>query len=352
MSTSGAAARAAWVTVALCALALVLAGCGGEQSALEPRSEPARRIETLWWVMFWIAFAVFVGTVGLLGLAWWRRHRDGLPLAGKYGFDPEGPESKEEKLTTGLVVAFGIVIPATILIGTFVYSNVFVIEETDAPDPSTTSLAIEVRGNQWWWEIRYPNTPNAITANELHIPARTRVNLLGESDDVIHSFWVPQLNRKIDLFPGKPNRVLLYADQPGAYRGQCAEFCGDQHARMALRVYAHEPAEFQRYLRAISRPRPVPDTPAEILGERVFLANQCAGCHTVRGTRARGEIGPDLTHLQMRETLAALTIPNTKGHLAGWVLDPQRVKPGAKMPALGLSGPEFQALLAYLESLR
>ena len=348
-----AARRISWLVVALGAMALAAIGCGGEQSTLEPRSEPAREIETLWWVMFWISVVVFAGAVFLLALAWLRRRREGLPLMEGSGPEAEAPGGqKQTTITTGLVIAFGIVIPVVVVIGTFAYANVGVIEETSAPDPQTTPLTVEVRGNQWWWEIRYPGTPNAITANELHIPARTRVNLVGESDDVIHSFWVPQLNRKIDLFPGRTNRVLLYADRPGRFRGQCAEFCGDQHARMALRVYADEPADFRRYLAQISRPRPAPVTREQQLGERVFLANQCASCHTIRGTPARGEVGPDLTHLKMRETLAALTIPNSKGHLAGWVLDPQRVKPGNKMPALDLSGPELQALLEYLESLR
>jgi cytochrome c oxidase subunit 2 len=170
--------------------------------------------------------------------------------------------------------------------------------------------------------------------------------------DVIHSFWVPELNRKIDMIPGHPNRILLYADQAGTYRGQCAEFCGLQHAHMALEVVAEPAARFRAWLRAQSAPAATPRSPAQRAGERVFLTNQCASCHTIRGTPARGQVGPDLTHLASRTTLAALTIPNRPGYLAGWVLDPQHVKPGAEMPGLNLSGPDFQALLAYLESLR
>jgi cytochrome c oxidase subunit 2 len=156
----------------------------------------------------------------------------------------------------------------------------------------------------------------------------------------------------VDSLPGHQNRVELYADEPGRYRGQCAEFCGAQHAQMGVTVYADPPERFQGWLANMSRPRPEPATPLARRGEQVFLANQCSSCHTVRGTRARGEVGPDLTHLKSRETLAALAIPNRRGYLAGWVLDPQNIKEGAKMPSLNLTGPELQALLEYLESLK
>jgi cytochrome c oxidase subunit 2 len=317
----------------------VLAGCG-VQSPLDPESEPARHIATLWWAMLVIASIVFIGAVFLLVAAWFLRGREGIPLLGN-----------SPRLTTGVVVTFGMVIPIVTLVAVFIVANLVVLKDTDAPAASTTSMTIEVTGKQWFWEVRYPGT-RAVTANEIHIPARTRVNVVAKSDDVIHSFWVPRLNRKIDTIPGHPNRVLLYADKPGRYRGQCAEFCGQQHAHMGTYVVADPPDRFRAWLANMARPRRTPSTPAERRGERVFLTNQCASCHTIRGTSGRGEVGPDLTHLKSRSTLAALTIPNRKGYLGGWVLDPQHVKPGNKMPALKLTGPEFQALLAYLESLR
>ncbi len=319
--------------------ALALGGCG-VQSPLDPESGPARDIATLWWWMLVIASIFFLGAVFLLLASWLLRGREGIPLLGN-----------SPRLTTGLVVAFGILIPLVVLVTVFVVANLVVLKDTDAPKESTTSMTVEVTGRQWFWEIRYPGKA-AVTANEIHIPARTRVNLVGKSDDVIHSFWVPQLNRKIDTVPGHSNRVLLYADKPGRYRGQCAEFCGLQHAHMGTYVFADPPDKFRAWLANMERPRRAPSTRAERNGERVFLSNQCASCHTIRGTSARGEVGPDLTHLKNRTTLAALAIPNRKGYLGGWVLDPQHVKPGNKMPALDLSGPEFQDLLAYLESLR
>jgi cytochrome c oxidase subunit 2 len=207
-----------------------------------------------------------------------------------------------------------------------------------------------VIGHQWWWEVRYPGT-QAVTANEIHIPVGTRVNLVATTDDVIHSFWVPQLNRKIDMIPGRRNRILLYADKPGRFRGQCAEFCGADHARMGLYVFADQPARFRAWLSNMGKPRRAPATPDQQAGERTFLSDQCASCHTIRGTSARGRIGPDLTHLATRTTLAALTIPNRKGDLGAWIMDPQHVKPGNRMPALGLGGREVQDLVAYLGGL-
>jgi cytochrome c oxidase subunit 2 len=325
---------------ALATAAGVLAGCSGDQSALDPRSGASRNIATLWWWMLGIGSAVFLGAVVLLLMSWRRRNREGLPLIGK-----------RERAETGLVVVFGIAIPVIVLSGLFGVSNFAVMSSTDAPAPKSTQMTIEIIGHQWFWEVRYPGT-KAVTANEIHIPARTRVNVLARTADVIHSLWVPQLNRKVDTIPGRTNRLLWYADKPGRYRGQCAEFCGLQHAHMSMYVYADPPDKFRAWLDHMAQPRVAPSTPEQKRGEQVFLSEACASCHTMRGTSAKGQIGPDLTHLQTRSTLAALTIPNRKGYLAGWVLDPQHVKPGNKMPGLNLSGPDFQALLTYLESLK
>ena len=336
-----------WALVFLL-LCVVLAGCGEQspldprnQSTLDPRSEAARQISTLWWWMLAVSTAVFLGSAFLLVLAWVRRGREGLPFLGT-----------SEGAATRLVVLFGMAIPIVVLIAVFVAGNFVVAKETDAPKPGTTSLTIEVTARQWFWDVRYPGTQGAITANEIHIPAGTRVNLVAKSADVIHSFWVPQLNRKIDTIPGHTNRVLLEAEEPGRYRGQCAEFCGLQHSHMAMDVIAEPPERFRAWLAQTSAPRPAPFAPAERRGERVFLSEQCASCHTIRGTPARGEVGPDLTHLGTRRTLGALTIPNTPGYLRRWIRDPQHFKPGNKMPALELSEQERGDLVAYLESLR
>jgi cytochrome c oxidase subunit 2 len=233
----------------------------------------------------------------------------------------------------------------------FVVANFVVAKATDAPNPRTTPMTIEVVGHQWFWEVRYPGTP-AVTANEIHIPVGTRVNVVASTADVIHSFWVPQLNRKIDMIPGHPNRVLLEADAPGRYRGQCAEFCGAQHAHMAMYVFADPPDRFRAWLRGQAAPRRTPATSAARRGERVFLDNACAGCHTIRGTSARADVGPDLTHLGSRTTLAALALPNDHADLSEWVRNPQDVKPGNRMPPVAPTGGDLRDLLAYLEGLR
>jgi len=321
-------------------LAAVAAGCGGTQSTLDPKGRPAAEIATLWWWMLVIACVVFAGAVGLIGLAWVRRRREGLPVVKDSG-----------RRNLGLVVLFGIAIPITVNIGLFVIANFVVIKQTEAPAAATTPLTIEVIGRQWFWEVRYPGT-GAVTANEIHIPARTRVNVVTSTSDVIHSFWVPQLNRKIDMIPGRRNRVLLVSDKPGRYRGQCAEFCGLEHARMAMYVYVQKPADFQRWLRAEAAPARAPSSAAARAGRDAFFANQCASCHTIRGTPARGVVGPDLTHVGSRSSIAALTLPNTRAALTDWLRDPQHAKPGNRMPDLDLSRAELRSLVAYLEGLR
>jgi cytochrome c oxidase subunit II len=320
---------------------VALAGCGGNgQSTLDPHSSQARDISTLWWWMFGVAAVVFAGAVGLLVIAWLRRRKQGFPVVGQ-----------REGLNLVMVVLFGIFIPISALVALFIVANLVVMPRTDAPAASGTAMTIRITGKQWFWIVRYPGT-SAVTANELHIPVRTRINVVADTADVIHSFWVPELNRKIDTIPGRRNRILLYADHPGRYRGQCAEFCGLQHAHMGMYVYAESPARFRAWLANQTKPRRQPATGGERSGEQVFLSHQCASCHTIRGTSAQGTVGPDLTHVASRTTLAALTIPNTKGYLGGWILDPQHVKPGNRMPGLKLSGPEVQDLLAYLQSLK
>ena len=327
--------------VALFVLLGTLSGCGGDQSALDPRSRASSEIATLWWWMFVVACVVFAGALGLLGIAWLRRRRSGLPVV----------EDERPKLNLGLVVVFGIAIPLVVNVTLFVIANFVVIRDTEAPAASTTPITIEVTGRQWFWEVRYPGA-DVVTANEIHIPARTRVNLVGVTGDVIHSFWVPQLNRKVDLIPGRRNRILLYADKPGRYRGQCAEFCGLQHAHMAMYVDAQEPADFQRWLREQAAPAKPPPTAGARAGAKAFSDDGCASCHTIRGTSANGQVGPDLTHIGSRATIAALTLPNDSAALAEWLRDPQHVKPGNRMPDLDLSQRDIMALVSYLEGLK
>jgi cytochrome c oxidase subunit 2 len=325
----------------LAAATLFISGCGDNgQSTLSPKTKPAHAITTLWWGMLAIGTAVFVGALCLIALSWLRRHREGLPVLGS-----------SERASSALVVAFGIAIPAVVLVALWAVADLVVIKQTEAPARGSTKMTIVVTGHQWFWEVRYPGTP-AVTADEIHIPAGTRVNVVLKTADVIHSFWVPELNRKADTLPGHPNTLLLYSDKPGRFGGQCAEFCGLQHANMRDTVVVDTPARFRAWLHNEVAPRRAPATPEQQAGEKIFLSQSCAACHTIRGTSARGRIGPDLTHLAQRRSLAALTIPNTPANLRRWIADPQHVKPGNKMPGLLLREPQQRALVDYLESLR
>jgi cytochrome c oxidase subunit 2 len=308
------------------------------QSALHPHSSAAHDISTLWWGMLVAAAVVFAGLLVLIGISVVKRRTEGMPVLGS-----------DAKKLNSLVIAFGILIPVVTLSVLFFIADIGVVKATDAPGPGQTKLTIHVTAKQWFWQISYPGT-KAVTANEIHIPARTHVRVIVTSPDVIHSFWVPELNRKVDAIPGHPNSLDLYADSAGVYRGQCAEFCGLQHAKMAMAVYADPPAKFKAWL--ANEARPLPTSARQQPGFQAFMNDQCASCHTLRGTRANGRIGPDLTHLQTRKTLAALTIPNNVGYLAAWIVNPQQFKPGNKMPALRLSPKDQGDLLTFLESLK
>ena len=325
------------------ALVLLISGCGqsqGGQSTLHAESDQSRKIMHLWWGMLAAAVVVFAGAIVLLAIAWKRRNREGLPAVGK-----------DENVSTGLVVAFGIVVPVVCLITLFFIADIGVVNATSAPKPGQSQMRMTVVGHQWFWEVRYDGS-QAVTANELHIPARTSVNVRLLSADVIHSFWVPELNKKVDMLPGHPNNIELYADRPGVFRGQCAEFCGLQHANMAMAVYVDTPARFRAWLANQARPLAPPAAGDARAGENVFMTQQCASCHTIRGTAARGTIGPDLTHLATRKTLAALTIPNDRANLTRWVADPQSIKPGNKMPGLNLNATQLRQVVSFLEGLR
>jgi cytochrome c oxidase subunit 2 len=210
---------------------------------------------------------------------------------------------------------------------------------------------IEVKGHRWWWEVRYAGTP-AVSANELALPVGQPVRLVLTTGDVIHSFWIPELGRKVDMVPGQVAHFDLTAEKPGVFRGECAEFCGLQHAHMTLRVQAMAPGDFAAWLRHHSAPAARPATPGAQEGQRIFMSSTCVACHTIAGTRAAGSVGPDLTHLAARAQLGGGILPNNRGNLGGWITDPQHIKHGVHMPATALRGTQLQRLLDYLESLR
>jgi cytochrome c oxidase subunit II len=320
--------------VLLSAVALAAAGCGGDQNAVAPASHQEHEIAKLFWVLVGGSTAGFLVVVLLLWLGYARRARPALP--GDVG----------ERGATRLLVGLGIVLPIVLLVALFVWSDLFVVPSTAAPKRSSTALTVTVIGHEWWWEVRYAGT-SVVTANEIHIPARTRVDVASSTADVIHSFWIPELNRKIDMIPGYTGHILLDANRTGVFRGQCSEFCGLQHAHMAVEVVVQPRADFRRWLAENERPASTGSP-----GEAVFERDGCADCHTIKGTPAQGSVGPDLTHVASRSTIAALTLANTPENLAEWIRHPQRFKPGAKMPDLRLSDADWSALASYLRTLR
>jgi cytochrome c oxidase subunit 2 len=330
--------------IVLAVIVGALAGCGRQQNALAPESHQSRDIASMfWWMMggAWIGLALIVA---LLVWAWHGRRRRG------FGDDTEGVKPGERRAWY-VVVGAGVAAPVALIVTLFVVSDIFVIRTTEAPAAGSTQLTIQVIGHQWWWEVRYPGTP-AVTANEIHIPVRTPVRVEVQTADVIHSFWVPELNRTIDTIPGRTNAIELYADAAGRYRGQCDEFCGLQHAHMAFYVFADPPAVFRRWLDAQSKPAAAAGSGLAAAGERLFMNGPCSSCHTIRGTGASGDTGPDLTHIASRTSLGAITVANTPAELARWIDHSQELKPGNQMPDFAYDAGQLGSLVAYLEGLR
>jgi len=306
----------------------------GDHSTFSPVGPKSDFTTTAWWLLFAVAAFVCVVVIALAVGAMVRRRRAATVHEG---------EAK------GFVMAFGVVIPALVLAGTFALSVVGIAKEATPSRP--TALTIDVVGHQWWWEVRYPDS-GAVTANEIHVPVGTPVELRLTSDDVIHSFWVPAIMPKLDLIPGHTNDTWLTVDDSGTYRGQCAEYCGLQHAHMAFTVVAQPQGQFRQWLDDQAAPARTPATAEQRKGLDILTSGSCASCHTVRGTSADGDVGPDLTHLATRSRLAAETVPNNRGNLGGWIANSQQIKPGNKMPPQPLSPQDLNAVIAYLESLR
>ena len=339
---TGRGVRARLVLLAL--LPAALAGCGGAQNALNPHSHAATDIANLFWWTMGISFGGLALVTGIMIAAWFRRGRGGTHA------EPE-KEAAGEHLGNKVVIALGIVLPICLLCALFIVSDTMVIDVTQAPAASSTSLTVHAIGHQWWWQFEYPGT-GADTADEMHIPVDTRVNLVATTADVIHSFWVPDLNRKIDTIPGQRNRILLYSNKVGTFRGQCAEYCGLQHAHMSMLVIVQSKPAFAAWLKRESAKARQPTTPAEKAGQKIFLDGPCSSCHQIRGTSATGYVGPDLTHLGSRVSLAGLVLPNQPHDLSDWIEAPQHYKPGNEMPDLGIHGTQLHDLVAYLGSLK
>ncbi|MGH9607470.1 MAG: cytochrome c oxidase subunit II [Terracidiphilus sp.] len=244
------------------------------------------------------------------------------------------------------------VIPILIVVVLFLTTARIIFAIQDAPEPRS-ALKVTVVGHQFWWEFRYPSL-GVVTANELHIPVSSASHedpafLTLLSADVDHSFWVPQLNGKTDLIPNHPNYMWMDPSTPGLYLGQCAQFCGIEHAKMLLRVYVDSPSQFAAWVK--NQQRPAVEDPAVAAGRQIFMTEACVNCHTISGTPAHGAVGPDLTHLMSRATIAAGAGANTPHNLYLWIQDPANFKPGALMPAMQLSSQQINQVVAYLDTL-
>ena len=339
------------LTPVLLVLAMLLAGCGGtQQSALDPAGSQAAKIAGLMWFFVGLLSVIFGIVIALTAWALIRRRRITESDALEQTHAPSSAtEAKLVRTVTGAAIA-----TVLILFGLLV-ASVSTGKAISGPAGSQNGLVVEVTGNQWWWHVRYPNhDPSRIvvTANEIHIPVGRPVMIRGTSNDVIHSFWVPNLHGKRDLIPSRVTAEWIQASRPGRFRGQCAEFCGLQHAHMALWVIAEPEDKFAEWMNRQLQPAAPPSDPDRQRGLQVFLNNACVFCHTITGTPAAGQAGPDLTHLASRMTIAAGTLPNTKGNLGGWIVDPQTIKPGNHMATISLKAEDLQPLLDYLENLQ
>ena len=303
-------------------------------------TDTAARVTRLTWFMIVLAAVVYVAVMAVMLVAL-RRNRRADPSR----VDLSDPGNR-------WVVIGGLIMPAIVLSGVLVVSLGAMGRERN-PRPA---LTINVAGHQWWWEARYEfaNLPDRfLTANEIHVPVNVPVELVLTTKDVIHSFWVPQLQGKIDLIPGDTNQLRLVVKRPGRYSGACAEFCGMEHAKMGIVVVAEDSATFSQWAgRQVAEAQAPTDSVARE-GKQLFESGPCSLCHTVRGTAAGGSVGPDLTHVGSRSTIAAGSLPNTLGNLEGWIANAQSIKPGVRMPTLTTySGRQLRAVATYVGGLK
>jgi cytochrome c oxidase subunit II len=338
------------VAVTLSAASLPLGGCAGAPSALEPRGIRAAAIADLWWIMLAVATVVYVVVIALLLVALFRPRSEPVGGSRRRGVAARATARLSSFAGMALVVGGGVVLPVVVLVPLSILT-LRVLGAQAAPTTPPT-LTVDVIGYQFWWEVRYPDR-QIVTANEIPVPVGQPVRLNLTSADVIHSFWVPELMGKLDLIPGRTNSTWLQADRAGVYWGECAEFCGIQHAKMAFLVVAEPPEQFGGWLEQQARPAVEPADSLALRGAQVFARDGCITCHAIRyGTgTVGGQVGPDLTHVGSRLTIAAGILENNRGNLGGWIANPQALKRGNKMPLTYLDSESLLAVVAYLESL-
>lgn len=327
-------------------LSLLLAGCSGVQNALGGQGKDDRDFLVLGGIFLAVCTVMYLIVIAaLIGALLRRRRADASTVE-------TGRHHKVNPLLRTALVGWTALI-AIGLIGLAVAS--FFTDRTMAAHAQRPRFAVEITGNQWWWDVEYRSTNpslNIRTANELHLPVGVPVQVTLKSNDVIHSFWVPNLAGKQDLIPGRVTDISLLPTKTGLFRGQCAEFCGVQHANMALDVTVQSEADFARWAAAQMKPAQVPRTPLALAGYNYVTSRECSVCHNINGTPASGKVAPDLTHLASRRSIGAGTLPMNRGNLYGWVADPQSQKPGNRMPTIGIPAQDLHAIIAYLETLK
>lgn len=312
-------------------------------SVLTTAGPQADRIAALWDVFFAVCVVVATLVIAATAVATWRAHRRA---------DDSEPAGQERRIHAVIAAATGATAITLVILLVSSLRTGHALASLDHTDP----VEITVTGHQWWWQLDYEDVDDPsrrfTTANELHVPVGRSVHLRLRSADVIHSFWTPSLHGKKDLIPGRDNHTWFRVDRAGTFRGQCAEFCGPEHAKMELRVIADAPADYAAWADRQREPARSPTTARRMRGRELFATGPCAMCHAIAGTPAGAGLGPDLTHLASRDTLGAGAMPNTHDDLAAWISDPQDHKPGVRMPAQPMPADDLAALLDYLESLR
>ena len=317
----------------------LLSGCDGVQSVFGGDGVHGEQFNNLFTLFLWVCGIAYALVILFLAAAILRRRR-------------AGPAEHGKGLARTLAAWLGFIVVGLTMLTVASY-----LTDRDGAAAATGNLRLQiaVTANQWWWDVEYedPLPANHVrTANEIHLPVGVPAHIKLESNDVIHSFWIPNLAGKQDIIPGRTNDILILPKKVGVYRGQCAEYCGQQHAHMSLDVIVHPRATFDAWRQRQLAPAPAPANPLTLAGYNYVTSRECSVCHNISGTPASGKVAPDLTHLASRRSIAAGTFPMTRGHLYAWVADPQGPKPGNRMPYVGLETRELHAVVAYLETLK
>ena len=326
-------------------LTLCLSGCAGVQNALGGQGAEDANFVRLFTIFMIVCTVMYLLVAAALVVAVWRRRRSALTVDDRKHHQTS-PNVRPALITWTALIAVGL---------TALTVASFFTDRSNAAEGSQPKLNLTVTANQWWWDVKYdlPDASKIVrTANEIHLPVGVPVEVTLKSNDVIHSFWIPNLAGKQDLIPGRQTDAQLLPRKTGLFRGQCAEFCGTQHAQMALDVTVESKMDFERWYAAQLQPTQAPTNPLQLAGYRYVTTRECSSCHAITGTPAGGQVAPDLTHFASRRTIAAGAMPMNRENIARWVSDPQLHKPGSRMPTIPMKQDDLRGLVAYLEALK